>query len=214
MSLIYTEEDYHGVVDDNYRRYSFFSDRGIEFGNRWGGFQSNTILIAGCGWGFLVEQLMAQEGFTDVWGVDASEYSVNTAAPRELPQQYANRIILGNITSDSSIRSVADAAGIRGGNPRFRGILTEDVLPCMEDMAELQQALTVLRARSQTMAHIITPMMSDGERQPDGSVNAAWKQDGPVQMPGFLWLSQQEWIDAIGPGEPIMFTDSTEVVNI
>lgn len=209
MSLIYAEEDYYGIVDDNYRRYSFFANRGIEFNNRWNGFKNNTVLIAGCGFGFLIEELMEVHGFTDVWGCDASDYAVNTAAPRDLLPQYADRIQLGDITDDASIIDVANAAGLKGGNPRFRAVLTEDVLPCMDNEAEAQQALSVLRGRSQSMAHIITPKMAGGERQPDGRVT----YPGGEQIPELLWLAQQEWLALIGPGEPILFTDSTEVVN-
>lgn len=209
MSLIYTESDYNGYIDDQYRRYSFFTDRGIIFNSQWNGYKNNTLLIAGCGWGFLVQELMENHGFTDVWGCDASEYAVNIAAPANLPAQYASRILLGDITSDADMKSVANAAGIPGGNPKFRAILTEDVLPCLTQ-PEITTALSVLRGRSQDRAHIITPQIQGSAKQPDGSTI----YPGGVQMPGFTWLTHDEWLTLIGPGEPVVFTDQKTVVNI
>lgn len=208
MSWIYSEADYNGYVDDNYRRYPFFADRGIEFNRRWNSIKTSTLLIAGAGWGFLVQELMEVHGFTDVWGCDASDYAVNVAAPRELPQQYADRVLLGDITDDVSMKQVANAAGIKGGNPKFRAVLTEDVLPCLTD-TEIPTALSVLRGRTQDLAHIITPQMAGSERQSDGST----VYPGGVQMPGFTWWTHDEWLTAIGTGEPIAFTDRDDVVN-
>lgn len=209
MSWIYSESDYNGYVDDQYHRYQFFADRGIVFNNQWNSFKNNKILIAGCGYGFLIQELMENHGFTDVWGCDGSEYAVNVAAPANLPSQHASRVLLGDITSSADMQAVANAAGIPGGNPKFRAILTEDVLPCLTE-AEVPTALSVLRGRSQNMAHIITPQMQGSVKQPDGSTI----YPGGVQMPGFTWLTHQEWVDLIGTGEPIAFTDITELVNV
>lgn len=209
MSWIYSEEDYNGIVDDQYRKYQFFTDRGIIFNNQWNGIKNNKILIAGCGWGFLIQELMEVHGFTDVWGCDASEYAVNVAAPANLPAQYASRVLLGNITSSAEMVAVANAAGIPGNNPRFRAILTEDVLPCLTQQ-EIPTALSNLRARSQSVAHIITPQMQGSVKQPDGST----VYPGGIQIPGFTWLTHQEWINIIGTSEPIAFTDTTELVNV
>jgi len=192
VSWVFTEEDFHGEAYSEYRRYGFFADRGIEFNNQWNGFKNNTLLIAGCGYGFLVQELMEEHGFNSVWGVDASQYAINNA-----PAGYEDRMLLGDITVDQDIRDVANQAGLSGGNPRFRAILTEDILPCMDNEAEVEQALSVLRDRSQAMAHIISP-----------------KLDNTWQHPDMLWLTQQEWLDLIGPGEPILFTNNTEVSNV
>lgn len=210
MSRVYSEADYHGVVDDQYRRYPFFSDRAVRARGVLQAILTSKILIAGCGWGFLIEELTNQ-GFTDVWGCDASDYAVNTAAPRDIPS-LSSRVLLGDVTSDQSMIDVANAAGLPGNNPRFRACITEDILPCAETVEEAQQMLTVLRTRARALFHFITPRDQLGVLQPDGSVVWPWGEQ--AQMPGFLWLSEQEWIDLIGPGEGIVFAGSGEVVNL
>lgn len=209
MAYIYTESDYNGYIDSQYRRYGFFADRGITFNNSWNSLKNETLLVAGCGWGFLVQELMQEHGFTDVWGCDASDYAVNTAAPANLPSQYASRILLGSILSDTDIKAVANTAGIQGGNPKFKAILTEDVLPCLTD-AEIPIALSVLRGRSRSLAHIITPRMQGSTLQPDGSTT----YPGGMQVPELTWLTHEEWIAHIGSNDPIAFTDTTELVNV
>lgn len=205
MARIYSREDYEGVVDDNYRRYESFDVRRMLMGQRWNAFRNAKVLIAGCGYGFLVADLIA-DGFSDVWGCDASAWAIQRA--KELHPAIAVRFVQADITIRPQMNSLRSTAGL-SGNQRFRATLTEDVLPCAANEAEAQAMLVELRRITTDMAHIITPMYADGVKQPDGSVEAPW---GGKQMPGFLWLSVEEWRALIGPSEPIIPTSTYEVL--
>lgn len=207
MSRVYDESDYHGVVDDNYRWYPFFAQRAEIIDDLFRDDYRNQItVVAGSGWGFLIEELSDRQ-WNQVYGLDASPYAVHTASNRELPTS-ASRVLEGDILSAS------DLQGFRSdvGRPWF--VITEDVLPCAANIAEAETMLDNLRGFKRPpgdMCHIITPRDQTGVLQADGSVAYPW--GGQVQMPGFLWLSTQEWLDLIGPGEPVMFTGSSEWVN-
>jgi hypothetical protein len=196
MALVYTEQDFNGNIDTYYYKYDYFTVRAATLAPGMAAYRTSKILIAGCGYGFLVQELMQFHGFTDVWGCDASEYAVTTGK-LELAPEYRHRILLGDILSSQSMLSVAQQAGLTGGNPRFRGIVTEDVLPCLTQ-AEVPTALSVLRSRIQgaNPVHLITPKMD--------SYSPAHGQ----QHPGFLWLTGAQWRGLIGPADPIILLPS------
>lgn len=204
MSWIYSQADYQGIVDDNYREYDFFALRAAYFNGSWNSFKNNSLLVAGCGYGYLVRQLMRDHAFTDVWGFDASAYVQSN--PGNLEPEYFSRILQADALGN--LNSVRQAAGLKG-NQSFRACVTEDVLPTAANEAEAQTMLSNLRGISQGMAHVITPYRPElGEvRQPDGSVT----YPGGVRMPGFLWLTIDEWRALIGPGEPIYHSETGEV---
>lgn len=209
MAKIYTESDYFGGVDTRYTEYPYFSKRSKNINAQLGSYKNSKILIAGCGWGFLVRLLMRDYGFTDVWGCDASEYAVKTAAPREIPG-YENRILLGDITSSTSMSSVSSAAGLKG-TKKFAYIITEDVLPCLTDN-EITTALSVLRGKGDVLGHIITAIDSNGVRQADGSVVYASGKGGLLQIADFNWKTPEEWRAIIGPTESIAYTHELEAI--
>ena len=206
MSWIYNQADYTGVVDDNYREYDFIALRAQWANNSWNAFKNNKILVAGCGYGFLVRQLMRDWQFTDVWGCDASSFVMTN--PGNLEPEYFSRIVQADITVRQQLNALRSTAGLTG-NQRFRAVVTEDVLPTAASEAEAQTMLGELRRISQSMAHVITPYRPElGEqRQPDGSVT----YPGGVRMPGFSWYSIDEWRAIIGPGEPIYHSETGEV---
>lgn len=206
MSWIYDQADYEGVVDDQYRRYPYFATRATIIDNLFRADYRNQItVVAGGGWGYLVDEL-DQLQWNRVYSLDASSYAVNRGG-QELPTS-ASRILQGDILSPQDLQSFRSDVG----RPWF--IVTEDVLPCAESIAEAQMMLDNLRDFRRPpgdILHIITPRNSRGVLQEDGSVAYPWGEQ--VQMPGFLWLSEQEWVDLIGPDEVIVFTGSYEVVN-
>lgn len=206
MSRVYDQADYEGVVDDMYHKYVFFAERAALIDANFPGRRSETTFIAGCGWGFLLEELDAL-GWGDLWGMDGSEYAVNDRAFSVLTSSLANRVFQGDITVQQDIQDARN----RLGRPRF--IVTEDVLPTADSEAEAQTMLTNLRDLLHPqgeMMHIVTPRDSKGVLQSDGSVAYPW---GTVfQMPGLLWRSPAEWRTLIGPDERIWVTGSyTEV---
>jgi hypothetical protein len=204
---VYSQADYEGVVDDAYRRYGHFSRRAQDFQGRWNQLLTAKNLIAGCGWGYLLDE-MTTRGFTDLWGFDASAYAIQQAQI-VLPVALRSRVFVADVLSTSDMQDMRQNAGLRG-QQRFTGVLTEDLLPCAASVAEAQTMLANLRAISQSMAHIITPRDSEGVLQPDGSVIYPW--GGQLQMPGFLWLSAAEWRAIIGSGERIFLTGTYEEV--
>jgi 2-polyprenyl-3-methyl-5-hydroxy-6-metoxy-1,4-benzoquinol methylase len=195
MSRIYARADYEGVVDDDYHGnvLSWIDHRlsVVEPGLR--SFQNNKILIAGCGYGYLVQRLMDVHGFTDVWGCDASAWAIQQA--KALHPHLAARFVQADITVRQQLTALRSAAGL-SGNQSFRAVVTEDVLPCAANQAEAQTMLTELRRISQGEGHIISMRFPDGTVQPDGSVVTPW--GGVSQMPGFLWLTPAAWRALIG----------------
>lgn len=208
MSWVYTQADYHGIVDDDYRRYTYFDVRRQFMGQRWNAFRNNKILIAGCGYGYLVNDLMA-DGFNDVWGCDASAWGIQQA--KALHPHIANRFVQADVTVRQNLNNLRSVAGL-SGNQRFRATLTEDLLPCAMSATEAQTMLTELRRLTTDMAHIITTRFTDPiyTKLPDGSI--AFPDGTVVQMPGFLWLTVDEWRGVVGPGEPIIPTSTYEYV--
>lgn len=207
MSLIYTEQDYFGVIDDNYLNYESGrrSLRGTIFNSSINSLKNAKILIAGCGFGGLVEELMSNRQFNDVWGFDASTYAVG----RNTYPSRSSRILQGDVLSSQSMSSVARDAGLRG-NQRFSLAITEDLLPCMASLAEVQTALINLRAISQTVAHVISCWnvndwgIGNTYRHADGSIRHI-NGDTIISMPGFLWWTPQEWIAAINNNSEWIF---------
>lgn len=213
MSWVYTQADYFGVVDDDYLKYESARRqvRGTLFNASWNSLKNAKILIAGCGFGGLVEELMGNWGFADVWGFDASAYAVGRG---DYPAR-EGRILQGDVLSSQSMNSVRQAAGLRG-QQRFSLVITEDLLPCMANAAEVQTCLTNLRGISQSVAHIISLWDASEQsytyRAPDGSIRYL-NGDLVMRMPGFLWWTEQEWLDAIGTNSEWVFTPSGERVQ-
>lgn len=159
-----------------YRRYPFFTDRAASIRGRYAN-TSIKILVAGCGYGYLLDELTAL-GYTDVWGCDASAYAI-TKAQEVLPPALAARVIQADITVRSQVNALRSAAGL-SGNQRFAAVITEDVLPVLTD-AEVQAALTELRRATQAMLHIITP-----------------DSEGADRTLGLNWKTTPEWHALIG----------------
>jgi len=182
MSYIYTKEDYNGRVDTNYRKYSYFYERANLLSKEHSEYKDYTTLIAGCAYGFLLEELDKQ-GWKDVWGVEASKYAVNEASPSILESHLSEKVLLGDITKSSDM----DYVKSKIGKPMF--IITEDVLPCAKNEEQVHIMLNELRnilQDEEVMCHFITP-----------------KIDNKEQVEGFLWFSYEKWKDLINAEEKI-----------
>lgn len=220
MSLIYVQADFEGVIDDDYlaQEPSRRSMRGSTLVPGLAGLQNQKILIAGCGFGGLVDELMDNWGFTDVWGFDASSFAVgrNTYPERQ------SRILQFDALRSQDMTPLRRAAGLTG-NQRFRLVIIEDLLPCMANMGEVQTCLTNMRGISQTVAHVITMWEPDSWGvQEDGSPNTFRDVDGSIKhvnggrvisMPGFLWLTAAEWLEAIGTSSEWVYTSAMQRVQ-
>jgi hypothetical protein len=157
---------------DGYRRYPFFAER-ASWLNQVA--PPGKILVAGCGWGYLVDELILLG--RDVWGIDASAYCVSKSV-------VSDRILQRSVLVRSDLNATRTAAGI-AANGRFAAGVTEDLLPCLT-IPEVISALSELRRIITVTAlfHIITP--GDGNAQPPGRV------------PDMSWRTQQEWKNIVG----------------
>jgi hypothetical protein len=167
MPLLADASRFEGGWYDGYRRYPFFAQRAA-----WihATVPTGKLLIAGCGWGYLVDELVKLE--RDAWGIDASAYCVSKdIAP--------GRVLQRSALVRADLNAVKSAAGI-ATNGRFAAGITEDLLPCLT-IAEITSALQELRRACTSLLHIVTP--GDGTAQPPGRVPemtwrvaAGWKQ--------------------------------------
>ncbi len=214
MSHLATAYDFEGQGVDSlysavggvaYREYPFFAVRASQIRGRFSNL-SAKILVAGCGYGYLVKHLV-DLGYTDVWGCDASAYAIQKAQD-VLPANLSARIIQADITNRNSLNALRTAAGLPG-NQRFAAVITEDVLPVLDNDAEAQLALTELRRVSSAMAHVITccgvwPMVDGG---------AVWVDDnGTKRTKSLLWKTSAQWRALINvPSEWIASTETGEV---
>lgn len=195
MALIATQADYEGgegvawyfdpakaVGELDYRDGPHFNSR---VGFLQGRVSSGKILIAGCGYGYLVKRFVALG--LDAWGCDASDWCVtqgSSVAP--------GRIVKADITNRTQLASVLTAAGLRS-NQRFAAIVTEDVLTCLTD-AEITAALTELRRISSVLFHIVTAVEVEAQRNP-----------------AFNWKTPLEWKQVVGT-ELIMGLESATIL--
>jgi SAM-dependent methyltransferase len=166
-----------GGLYDSYRRYEFFTERKNLLAGRLNN-PNLRILIAGCGFGYLVDELISI-GYANVWGCDASQYAIDKANEL-LPANVASHILLGDCTSSQNMQSVKSAAGIRG-QQKFDICVTEDMLTVCDNEAEVQTVLTTLRAISNTLAHILT------------CIHPEIPGDVESKFADLLWHTQQEW---------------------
>jgi hypothetical protein len=157
MSLFATAADFEqggpGALYSNppYMEYPYFQERINALIGRFAP-NNQKLLIVGMGFGYLVN-LAVTAGY-DAFGID-NAYAVGKA--QALFPSLASRFIVADALSASTLDAAAKTAGLHGGTPKWPLLITEDVLPCMSD-AEIQTALTNLRARSSTnLLHFVMP---------------------------------------------------------
>lgn len=103
-----SHEDFHGEIYTEYRHHEGYAKRAKLF-ERF----PDPILVVGCGFGFLVEELL--EIGKDAHGIDASPYAIRN--------RVNDRVTL------SSILDSVDVARLQ----RFGTVITEDLLPYLTD---------------------------------------------------------------------------------
>lgn len=163
---------------EGYRRYPFFAERVAEIRTRFPA--STKVLVAGCGWGFLLDEAAALG--VEAWGMDASSYAISKAQ-EVLAEPVRSRVVLGDVTNEAQVNNMRNLAGMRG-QQKFDLCITEDLLPVLTD-AEVATALPLLRNVSSFMLHIITCSKAD---------------DGPTQRhPELNWKLQSEWKALVSP---------------
>lgn len=151
MSFVHERQDYEGGVYSEYgSSMQPYWSRANQLDGIFGACRKKSVLVAGCGYGFLVQTLMERNGFVDAWGCDASEFAVSMAS-ESLPHEYAKRIFIADardLTRDYSV------------------IVSEDLLPCSESEEEARGMALAMAERSRMVAHFITPVSYNTKQDP------------------------------------------------
>jgi len=179
-----------------YERFPYFATRADMIRGRYAA--TSRVLIAGCGWGYLVDELFARGIST--YGCDLSSYAINKG--KSILPNVSNRLFVGDCRSKASMDSVRTASGLTvstnaNRNQTFDVIVTEDMLGVMDSEAEVQQVLTTLRGQGKTLFHIITCI--------------AHPDDTAGRDPTLLWRTHDQWKAIIGNGELVMNVEGGEV---
>lgn len=106
----------------------------------------SRILVAGCALGFLMEEL--QKLGMVVYGFDNSNYIQQLVKDPKNPEKVKFPIHNIDITSNTFVQEIQEATG----HTTFDCIVTEDVLPSLNDFA---QVITNCNSVSQKVFHII-----------------------------------------------------------
>jgi len=159
-----------------------------------GGFLNNaSMLVVGCGFGFLIERLIAAGiDLTNIWGIDPGPFYWDPARDSEWDPTIKPRVANDWLGSGTEVASLQALPGITG-QARFTFIIDEDAATMHSD-AELPAFIAACEARLQGNAKgRIWHLVSTGTTG-DTSVNwkslADWKAVAP----------DHNWMD-IGTGE-------------
>lgn len=120
-----TESDFYGEIYTCYRHHEGYAKRARLFENF-----PEPILVAGCGFGFLVDEFLKLG--KDAWGIDLSKYAVEN--------RVNDHVARGNILDHQ-------------GN--YETIITEDLLPYLTD-EEAQQAAENCKRIGRIVIHLVT----------------------------------------------------------
>lgn len=164
MGLLASWEDFeNGGLYDQYRRYPFFATRAEHLVEHYEG----TFLIVGCGWGYLVDELLIRG--VDAWGVDWSDYAIRSGR-RELPHMQ-HRIVHGDARRHKDLQAV--------GPGQFDVAVSEDMLTVMDNPGEMLRVHQSMRQVSDSVVHIVS------YEQPDKT------QDQRIRWHTAEWWSNQ-----------------------
>jgi hypothetical protein len=155
MSLLATKQDFEeGGLYENYRRYPFFATRAEAIVEEW---PDADMLIVGCGWGFLVDELRTRG--VEAWGIDMSQYAL-TMARKELPDTLAY-IHRGNA------KKIGGAYGV---------VVTEDLLPCASSDEEARLFVEGAREAGEFVLHVATPAKETTDSRLLAKDEEGWRQ--------------------------------------
>lgn len=161
------------------------------------------ILVAGCGYGYVVWHLWDQ-GYS-AWGMDGA-WAEGQARGGKLPN-ISDHIWSGDCTIVADVRRVRGDSGI-GGNRRFDAVITDDLLTVADSAAEVQTMLTVLRAEAMPTdrSRVVHFVSCYDAMHPEWSPRLT-----PEDMTEGLYRTEAEWIALIGTTGPAA---NERIVNI
>ncbi len=196
MARLASQSDFEGGdLYTNYRRYPFFAERAAVIHER---FPTGKILVVGCGWGYLVDELLKLG--RDVWGIDASSYAINkgkslsgnTSAGKTqeglevgMRADTGARLLVADTTSRQSLAAIHKATDLTG-NDKFAVAVTEDMLPCLTD-AEVTSTISELRLVATSLLHCVTPANTDDP------------EDMARRHPDLNWKKVEVWKALVNP---------------
>jgi 2-polyprenyl-3-methyl-5-hydroxy-6-metoxy-1,4-benzoquinol methylase len=177
MSLLANQQDFEANgLYSNYHRYKLFQRRAEIIRQT---FSPQSVLVVGCGWGFLVDELRMKG--LDAWGVDLSEYAIRKAHA-EVPDVY--RYIE---KADGRVARSLE----RVGPGHWDVVVTEDVLTVCSNEQEVSRFVAAARAVGDQAFHIVTCWLPGREEKVKG-------RDSRV-----MWKYQEEWAELVAP-DPIL----------
>lgn len=169
MSYIFEKYEYEELMYTDYHKYEFFKTRANKIANLYPN-KETSILIAGCGFGYLVEELL-ELGYEKVYGFDASNYALD-----KVLSDFRYRVMKGNILYPQNLQAICNFVGV----DKFDLAITEDCLPCAWDEKEAQVMIDNLQNVSYEQFHIITCGLEKDV------------EDG-FRTPLLLWRSMKWW---------------------
>lgn len=157
-------------------RRAIYQRRRDVIASQFGPPDGRSLSIAGCGYGYLVDEL-TDDGWTNCAGFDDGVWCLTRILAGELPASKKLLVVKADVldeTGPESTQTVKQQFGITGQN-KIDLVISEDLLPCLSD-AELTTALENMRDMATSVAHIVTVVDTDQngqEFQPPGTYMSA-----------------------------------------
>ena len=157
------------------------------------------ILVAGAGYGFVLWHLWDQ-GFSP-WGIDGAwAVSMARQTGNKLPN-ISDHMFSGDVTILADVRRVRGDAGI-GGQRKFDGLITDDLLSAADSASEVATMLTTLRdVAPQDRSRVLHFITMYDPTQPWSSILT------PEEANEGLYRTEAEWVTLIG-------NNAERIVNI
>jgi hypothetical protein len=152
--------------------------------------RGQKLAIWGCGYGYTVRHARLL-GF-DAYGFDASRFALKRARER-LPKTHAAHVFRRDATIEGDVEAALEDARV---SRRFELLVTEDMLPCLDD-SEIRRAVSLLREVADQVVHMVTPM----DRNPR-----------PARDPRINWKHLDTWRDFMR-GAVLFDAEHNEVVS-
>jgi hypothetical protein len=158
---------------------------------------ATTVIIVGCGFGWLLEVLQAI-GSNQAWGTELSTLIHANIATADVPQAVQDRVLNIDIT-DADAADQFQAAGAGNNNGLFRQIVTEQFLEDwpIGDMDTILDACDALRAPGQgAVTHIVstTDSVAANRMGDDGII------DNKLSLAEWVALRPSHWWMDISSG--------------
>lgn len=176
-----------------YRRFEFFAQRAAWLSGLSAA--PNKIGVAGCGWGYLVDELRVLG--RDAYGFDLAPYCATKFAG--IRPSEPGRVVTADVLNATQMTNFRKTTCGLSGTTKIPLLVTEDFLSALTD-TEVTTALTQCRANATRVVHIITCARAD-------PANASTILAGDLNnrnTTDFVWRTHQGWKSRIGNNETVM----------